>query len=134
MEYSSYSYSYSYSGHGLSAATVVTVFKDSSGSTCRVGSCIQGMNTTIVYNPGKNNVVPDALSKAIVVKITDLVREVCLVSVDMASNGVENFREEQMNGIDVKKIIDASEWDDSLEQVRWPDSGVTMWNLLDVQF
>lgn len=102
--------------------------KTPTGRLARWALRLQGLNMKISYTPGRSNVVADCLSRPFCKHDDDNTCSICFTSVEMPNIGSEDFRVQQLEDPEVKKVIDALESEDGVECIRWAERGFVMNN------
>ncbi|CAK9832692.1 Transposon Ty3-I Gag-Pol polyprotein [Anthophora retusa] len=97
--------------------------KSPSGRLARWALQLQPYNITIKYAPGKSNVVADTLSRPPCTDETIATCPICIVSVDLPSQGPANIRQEQLLDPEVRKIIETLENGTPEETTQWATRG-----------
>lgn len=102
--------------------------KTPTGRLARWALQLQGANLKMTYTPGRKNVVADTLSRPFCKHASDVSCAVCTVTIELPSLGYENFRAQQTEDPETKKIIDILESADDPQTKSWLERGFLLIN------
>lgn len=100
--------------------------KTPTGRLARWALMIQSYNIKFVYVPGKQNHLPDMLSRPVCDHDVASTCDICYVSIDVPKRSADDIRTEQLKDPDVRKIIESFEETTNDDYAKWTARGYIM--------